>query len=493
MKEPILYDIGVEGFFYTAKALKKKFERPVIGIIYTEIMRKKLSEKRKNIFTKIYSFPEFYDTCAEEINFKSQQELDTEQLKLEQTLGIHSSAWLLFIDRDMKRMSSYDQVRKFQVVILRFVKMIIDEVSPIFVIGGVANYMLNVLRTACDHHLIPYFHPMNTRNGRLAFYTSDGHQIGMQQAFDSLIKGEKSELDKEVVSMADNWLELFTSDPFRPKNAIKNSRLKLQPSTILKKVIAEFQYDNWFPDSAIKNIDRALGYDAHPLNKLKIGTRDRFRAIYQTKTRIFNDKPDLGSKYFYLPLHYSPEISDLYYGADYDHHEGFIFQLSKRLPSCTKLYVKEHTSMLGRRPISFYKKVSELYNVEMICPSVSTFDLINNSMSVVTVTGTAGWEAYLLGRPVIVLGDVFYNYLPSVLHVGLYDNFIDQVKDYLVNHESDVIEIKNANRSYFLSSYAGHVGDLGNDTQISEAGKNAALFAKSLLTHIDKYYPDLLN
>jgi capsule polysaccharide export protein KpsC/LpsZ len=54
-------------------------------------------------------------------------------------------------------------------------------------------------------------------------------------------------------------------------------------------------------------------------------------------------------------------------------------------------------------------------NVRLIYPHVSSRALIAASQGVVTITGTAGVEAMLLNKPVVVLGDVFYSFVPKLV------------------------------------------------------------------------------
>ena len=136
--------------------------------------------------------------------------------------------------------------------------------------------------------------------------------------------------------------------------------------------------------------------------------------------------------------------------------------------------------MWGRRPASFYQNISKLYNVRIIDPSVSTFDLGKAAKATLTVTGTAGWEAYLLGRPVIVLGDVFYNFLPGVLHCALDRDFFDHVTRYLADFKSSEKERRNAYRAYHACSFPDTYVDIGETTTRNEASNLAANYAHNL-------------
>ena len=84
---------------------------------------------------------------------------------------------------------------------------------------------------------------------------------------------------------------------------------------------------------------------------------------------------------------------------------AIIEMLSKSLPLGMDLVVKEHPSMMGQRPSGFYRVLSKMPKVILVSPLESPFDLIRRAALTCVITGTAGWEAMMLQKPVIVLGE----------------------------------------------------------------------------------------
>lgn len=125
--------------------------------------------------------------------------------------------------------------------------------------------------------------------------------------------------------------------------------------------------------------------------------------------RYFQDfEPFAAQDYVYFPLHLDPEASTLVYSPYHTNQLAVIEALSKQIPLSSHLLVKEHPVMLGQRPLDFYKQIDSMPNVTIIDPAVSSELLIKNASVVVTITGTAGWEAILLGKPAIIIGQVPY-------------------------------------------------------------------------------------
>jgi capsule polysaccharide export protein KpsC/LpsZ len=70
-------------------------------------------------------------------------------------------------------------------------------------------------------------------------------------------------------------------------------------------------------------------------------------------------------------------------------------------------------------------------NVKIINPKIAGAELAKNSQIVFTISGTAAWEAILLGRPIITFGDVFYNELSFVERCHSYEDLAELVQKQL--------------------------------------------------------------
>lgn len=130
------------------------------------------------------------------------------------------------------------------------------------------------------------------------------------------------------------------------------------------------------------------------------------------------DRYDPEASFAFYALHFEPELSVLLLSRGNTDQIQIVRRLAAALPKGMLLYVKEHPQMTPYRPRSYYKELKKVPNVRLLRPELSSFDIMRRAKLVSTITGAAGWEAALLGRPVITFGDVFYNALPSVGHAG---------------------------------------------------------------------------
>lgn len=135
-------------------------------------------------------------------------------------------------------------------------------------------------------------------------------------------------------------------------------------------------------------------------------------------------KPNYSDDYIYFPLHYQPERTTSPEGGQYVHQNLAIQLLSLTLSSDMSIYVKEHPSQFSSRlkgeqgrQLSYYKHLDKIPNVEIACLDSNSFNLIDNSLAVATITGTAGWESLVRGTPAIVFGNAWYQNAPGCYHV----------------------------------------------------------------------------
>lgn len=78
-------------------------------------------------------------------------------------------------------------------------------------------------------------------------------------------------------------------------------------------------------------------------------------------------------------------------------------------------------------------------NVELVDRKTDTYELMEKSKFVATITGTAGWEAISGGKNVLVFGLAWYRKLPGVFEFNDDFNYRD-ILSYKINHKELVEE-----------------------------------------------------
>jgi hypothetical protein len=107
-------------------------------------------------------------------------------------------------------------------------------------------------------------------------------------------------------------------------------------------------------------------------------------------------------------LHRQPESSIDVKGSPFTNQIEVVRTMVRTLPVTHELWVKEHQVALPLRPPGFLRELSRLPGVRVLDPDLPVFPLLERAELVVAITGTAAYEAALLGRPAATLAPVFF-------------------------------------------------------------------------------------
>ena len=144
---------------------------------------------------------------------------------------------------------------------------------------------------------------------------------------------------------------------------------------------------------------------------------------YYEKILQYEDmEVDFNRKFVYFPLQYQPEMTTSTLGGDFSDQLLAIEHLSNILPDDIWIYVKENPKQTGAmRGLQFFDRLDRIPNLKFLPSYANTFELIDKSEFVATVTGTVGWEAICKGKNVLVFGMPWYRGLPGAIefHKGI--------------------------------------------------------------------------
>ena len=188
--------------------------------------------------------------------------------------------------------------------------------------------------------------------------------------------------------------------------------------------------------------DKNQDYSAErPFGSLMDKVRRKIRLLIGFKH--FYDEADLNEDFAFFPLHLEPEITVSLLAPFYENQLNLIKQIARSLPLHFKLYVKEHPAMVGYRPHAYYRELKKIPNVKIISPNVKSFELIEKTKLIATLTGTVGWEGTIFKKPVITFGDVNYNKLSTVKKCESLKELPYLIKSQLENFKYNEQELEN--------------------------------------------------
>ncbi|MDA8709376.1 hypothetical protein N9M61_02570 [Gammaproteobacteria bacterium] len=249
----------------------------------------------------------------------------------------------------------------------------------------------------CQNLGIKYYYVNVTRLSTLYHLSSSLTGEGETSSLASFSNDEIFELVDTMVNK--KITPDYASDP---NMVIKKSYIKVLQSAfnLLKtRLNVKNKYLDFYPSVllAIKRfLNRRLSY-----KELMRKTHD-----YDA----FKDK-----KYFFYPLHLHPETATLVWGRWLNNQYEILKLIARVLPNEYILIVKEHKVAAGRHRRGFYDKIADLPKTILVDHETNAHDIISSAKAVVTISGTAGFEALCHNKPVLLFGDVDYKCMQNAI------------------------------------------------------------------------------
>lgn len=289
-------------------------------------------------------------------------------------------------------------------------------------------------------------------------------------------EGEDSSLmsfsDEKIFNLVDTMVNKKITPDYAsdPNMIIKKSFFKIFQSAY-KLLMIRFEVKNKYLDFypsvllAIKRfINRRLSH-----KELMRNTHD-----YEQ----FRDK-----KYFFYPLHLHPETATLVWGRWLNNQYEILKLIARVLPNEYLLIVKEHKVAAGRHRRGFYEKIANLPNTFLVHHETNAHDIISAAKAVVTISGTAGFEALCHNKPVLLFGDVDYKCMQNVIQC----NDLSKLRQY-VNEAIDM-EITDIHNDKKFINYI----KLKLNGSVSLDGYSVESTDKKLIEDLTSLYLEKLN
>lgn len=246
---------------------------------------------------------------------------------------------------------------------------------------------------AARHAGVPHLHPCFTRVPRGRFFMADALSCDLVRI---------AEPTEEHHAAARTLFETWTRDP-KPPGYMAG--------------ITGYQsfYKHWLEElqQALAGVDK--GDETLWTLSERIADRVRRPIRAQAYKRLVKDtRPAGAERYVLLCLQQQPESSVDVWGGFQNDQAALIRRISRMIPATHRLWVREHKTGIGDRPLEFYRQIAALPGVRLVEPHCDIYPLIRNADLVVSITGTVTYEAALLGVPAAALGQMFFAPVLSV-------------------------------------------------------------------------------
>jgi len=402
MKDKILiYQDYTMHNFGLAKALQKKHDCDLFAIIDVTDDMNKFFQKQKIIHYEKTWF--LYDYI------KKSQKPDLDYLsQFEKKYGIE--LWKLanndriFFTYNMYYNFSENEILSILEQQCKFFENIIETIKPDFIILPLTTSgRMEIFYEICLKLGIKILMINDSRLGGMRFISEKAEEIDyFEEQINEKVKNR---------SLDDLRNILYKTHTFDDTIKFTSQFLKSKKMA-LKAGIHFFLFS--------KNSNLKTHYTYYGRHKIKIffitilwSLKKRYR-LYLINKNLPQTIDD--EKFIFFPLIVDPERSLLVRAPFCTNQFESILHIAKSLPIGYKLYVKDHNAMDTRdwRSFSFYKKIMNLPNVKMLHHTVHPKNILPKCSMVITVGGTAGFEAAFYEKPTITFIETIYSSLKSV-------------------------------------------------------------------------------
>jgi capsular polysaccharide biosynthesis protein len=353
---------------------------------------------------------------------------DATQKKLEEyeeVLGVDTIKRLVIADRQIgtgyvtgiiKRETSiikltcdHDKLRNYVVGLLDYLFDRLSSEKPDFVfcytVAGAPAFALSVV---CQNLGIPFFRISSARM-KSRFIIDSSTDVTFKMAHELFKKSLSSpEVVSNYIEEARDYINEFRNKPKKYDASYKIHAKHIKQHSI-KGMIKQSLLD--LRMIMIASIKRP-NIELRKPNAYEMSI-ERFMVNYNARkisgSGIFDVKlGDLKRPFIYFPLHVNPEASTMVQSPMHTNQLSIIESISKSAPLSMDIIIKEHIPMLGKRPIEFYEKLKSMPGVKLASPYEDSFEFIKQAKLVCSITSTVAWEAIMLRRPTIIIGNPFF-------------------------------------------------------------------------------------
>jgi len=197
-----------------------------------------------------------------------------------------------------------------------------------------------------------------------------------------------------------------------------------------------------------------------------------------------------GYKVVYFALHLEPEVALLNFSPEFNNSMEAIIWISKSLPSDYILVVKEQALSYGIRSKWYYNQLTKIPNVMLAHPDIHSWNWIDKSDFVSTITGTVGQESIYFKKPVLSFGKhQIINNLPTVYFVSNYFETKKAISSIVDNYPTNQ-ELEHAKKAFSHAQIKSSIDVKGYENTYGSLDLEINM-ARKALDNLLYEYPDI--
>lgn len=190
--------------------------------------------------------------------------------------------------------------------------------------------------------------------------------------------------------------------------------------------------------------------------------------------RTLSNLPDCN--YVYFPLHLQPELTTSVFGGCYHNQILAVQELRQKISPNTLILIKENPKQnMRNRSIQFYRELLLIEGVYFVDIKKNSLELIDKSVAVASICGTAGYEALCKGKPAIYFGDAWYKNFNGAFHIS---EFSDENIGF-VDAEEDILEFINSALNGIIDPMYYEISNVDYASSVNQTCKSIEMAIKA--------------
>lgn len=208
------------------------------------------------------------------------------------------------------------------------------------------------------------------------------------------------------------------------------------------------------------------------------------------KIKFESTVPD-DEKFFFYPFHLEPEAVVMYLGDGiYKNQTKLIENIAASLPAGYYLYVKDHPHEYAYRDSIDYKRLMQVPNIRLFNQWISAKAIMSKAQGVITINGTAGFEAALLNKQVYCFGHNMYSFVSRVNYISNIRDLKPTIYNNINKQFNDDDELRAYVMAYLNSCHPGYTDCYSGGVFIDgfDYEENAKIIAANTLDFVNQKY-----
>lgn len=348
---------------------------------------------------------------------------------------------------------SRDIGSQFAAVYYRDIRKFLSDNSIEVVIAEPTNLNELITFMLCKERDIKFYYPQTLRYPGMRFFLGEGMFDGKLAEL-PITENPESPCGRTV-------LDDFRGSRITPKYfELHNTRPLVNRSAVSQSLTSRLR----------KTISRERTHLTHHrlVNRLKLILRRSANSVILESFTRYTTLSQIDGRIAFFPLHVQPESSIDVYGSYVSDQLKLIKDIRRSLPFDMTLVVKEHPNFLGTKTLSFFNAVRKLPGVVLVHPKLSCYEIYDRASIVFSVSGTAAYEAALLGIPSITFCRMFFSGLSQTRYCSSVTDLRETIGSLLKSSTQDIEADSQFMQKLLDNSRPGYWSDPVTDIRVMD-------------------------